>query len=773
MRKITILFATVYFFLTAKSEALAEKKDWKAQWISTMECQSSTNTWLAYRKTVDLKTKPEKAVARIAVDSKYWLWINGQLVVFEGGLKRGPNPSDTYYDEVDLAPFLKTGKNTLAVLVWYFGKDGFSHKSSGRAGMIFDCQSSGFELLSDASWKCSVLKYYLTAGEPLPNFRLAESSILYDARKDIGLWQSEDFDERNMSGAMELGKAGSYPWNKLLLRPIPLLKDFGLKSYLKENKLAVPQASDTIICELPYNAQITPYLKVEAPEGKKITICTDNYLRFNGGADLVRAEYITKNGVQEYENLGWLNGHKVYYIIPEGVKVLELKYRESGYNTDFAGSFHCSEPFFNKLWEKASRTLYITMRDNYMDCPDRERAPWTGDAVIEAGESFYALSTSSHALAKKSLHEIFGWQRADGSLFSPIGNWNLELPCQVLATIGYYGLWTYYQYTGDKQTIADLYAGTKLYLKLWIPDGKGTMKFRSGDWSWGDWGDNRDMLLIYNLWYYLAIKGAHNMALELGKADDAAKYAQFMADFKTSFNEQFWDGTAYRDPAYKGKTDDRTQALAVVSGVADKEKYPALLKVFQTEEHSSPYMEKYVFEAMMQMGYEKEAMARHQKRFARMVNYPGFTTLFEGWGIGAEGYGGGTVNHAWSGGGLTILSQYVCGIAPLKPGFELFQVMPQQGSLTEASAQVQSVKGTIRSSFQKNASGMELKVTVPATTRAVVGVPSSGVKSIKLNGKLVWKAGKYLKAATPSVQLSADRIGFEVASGDWSFVTKY
>ena len=34
-----------------------------------------------------------------------------------------------------------------------------------------------------------------------------------------------------------------------------------------------------------------------------------------------------------------------------------------------------------------------------------------------------------------------------------------------------------------------------------------------------------------------------------------------------------------------------SQALAVVSGLADKGKYPALLNVFKQEEHASPYME--------------------------------------------------------------------------------------------------------------------------------------------------------------------------------------
>lgn len=546
--------------MQAKAERLSATNDWKASWISCPSNVDTVNSWTAFRKTFTLDKKPSSARVRIAVDSKYWLWINDQLVVFEGGLKRGPTPLDTYFDEVELSPYLKTGKNTVAVLVWYFGKDGFSHKSSGRSGLIFDLQASGLELLSDSSWKSTQANAYQTAGLPVPNFRLPESNILYDGRKDIGFWQSENYDDSRMLPAKVLGKAGDSPWNKLVARPIPLLKDFDLKNYISQLRKIGSGSPDTIICDLPYNAQITPYLKIEAPEGKKIMICTDNYLLYNGGADIIRAEYISRGGIQEYESLGWINGHKVCYIIPEGVKVLELKYRESGYNTEFAGSFHCSDPFFNKLWEKANRTLYITMRDSYMDCPDRERAQWTGDAVNEAGESFYALSTSSHALTKKWLYELINWQRADGSLFAPVpGNWNKELPCQVLSSIGYYGLWTYYQYTGDKQTIADLYDGAKRYMNLWESDGKGTMKLRKGDWTWGDWGDDRDILLMYNLWYYLGAKGMRNMAHELGKTADEAAYSAFMMKFKSSFNDQFWNGSAYRDPAYTGKTDDRTQ----------------------------------------------------------------------------------------------------------------------------------------------------------------------------------------------------------------------
>lgn len=38
----------------------------------------------------------------VAADTKYWLYVNGKLLVIEGGLKRGPTPTGGYYDVVDL-----------------------------------------------------------------------------------------------------------------------------------------------------------------------------------------------------------------------------------------------------------------------------------------------------------------------------------------------------------------------------------------------------------------------------------------------------------------------------------------------------------------------------------------------------------------------------------------------------------------------------------------------------------------------------------------------
>lgn len=166
---------------------------WVGQWITAADCQNTPNTWIILRKTVSIDQVPEPFEARIAADSKYWMWINDSLVVFEGGLKRGPNPEGTYYDVVDLSPYLKEGENTLAVLLWYFGKDGFSHKSSGKAGFLFDARKDGVSIVSDPSWQATVYQAFQHTGKPYPNYRLPESNIRYDARFALPGWNTTAF----------------------------------------------------------------------------------------------------------------------------------------------------------------------------------------------------------------------------------------------------------------------------------------------------------------------------------------------------------------------------------------------------------------------------------------------------------------------------------------------------------------------------------------------------------------------------------------------------
>ncbi|MGB2351427.1 MAG: family 78 glycoside hydrolase catalytic domain [Akkermansiaceae bacterium] len=773
MKRLFLLLGLLTLFSSALQLQAA---NWTASWIGVADAPTA-NQWIALRKNVSLDQQTKSAQARIAADSKYWLWINGKLVVFEGQLKRGPNPNDTYYDVVDLKPHLEEGENTIAVLLWYFGKHGFSHKSSGKAGILFDANIDGKPLSSDASWKAMLHPAFGNTGDPKPNFRLPESNIRFDAGKNIAGWQGRGFDDSAWPAAIEFGKAPCAPWNQLIERPVPLWKDFGLKDYV--NAAELPKVSDgkTIRAKLPYNAQVTPYLKVEGPAGQLIDLRMDNYK--GGGPPNVRGEYVTGEGAQEYENLGWMNGHEMHYKIPAGFKIHALKYRETGYNTEFTGTFECDDEFLNRYRQKALRTLYITMRDTYFDCPDRERAQWWGDMVNEMGEAFYALDTRANGLAKKGILELANWQRPDHTIYSPVpaGNWDRELPMQMLNSVGYYGFWTYYQYTGDLETIRAVYPAVKRYLSIWKLGEDGLVVPRKGGWTWGDWGNHKDMTILYNGWYYLALKGQKLMAEALGETADLEPIQKRMQSIEANFNKTFWNGKEYRSPGYKGQTDDRAHALAVLAGLASPEQYKAIREVFKTQEHSSPYMEKYVGEALYVMRLEDDAITRTKKRFKAMTDHP-YTTLWEGWGIGKEGYGGGTINHAWCGGALTLLSQYGAGVAPITPGYGSYHVLPQMGPLKRINTVVPSVKGDIGLELNNEADRFSLNLQSPEGTNATVGMPKRdgfAINRVEVNGQCVWEQGS-AKTSLEGLRFVEDAehyLTFNVAPGSWSFTAVF
>lgn len=709
-----IPFLILCAIISSVSTSKAQEKP--AEYPAAMTCReampSRPNMWIAFRKDIDLDDRPEDAVARIAADSKYWLWVNGKPVVSEGGLKRGPTPEDSYCDNVDLSGFLKKGRNSIAVLLWHFGKSGFSHIDSGQAQLVFDCPALG--LSSDSTWLCRIHPAYLTA-EPKPNYRIPESNILFDARKDIGNWQTGSME--GFSPAVTVGST----LGQLRPRPIPQWKD----SRARNVRFTIRHGADCDTAEalLPYNMQMYPTVKLSDPEGgHKVFIQTDNV---NGGSEpCVRAEYITAKGSWTYENPGWMNGHRIHFIAPEGVKIKSVGYRETGYDTEFTGKFVCDDPFFNRFWQKGLRTLYVNMRDTWFDCPDRERAQWWGDATLLMAESAYSLSPSAAALSWKAIHELCEWQREDGTLHSPIpGNYRHELPSQMLASVGRYGFWDYYMNTGDVETIRFAYPHVKKYLDSWQFEDSGLTAEHAGGWNWGDWGTDKDTRLIQAAWYFLAMESAVKMAEICGDTASIPEYEARREGIRKAFNEICWTGEAYRFPGYEGDTDDRVAALAIVSGIAGEDKYPALYGFLRKTEHASPYMEKYVMEALFLMGHGDYAMERVRRRFAKMVDSPDYTTLWEGWGIGSEGYGGGTVNHAWSGGFMIVVARKLFGIEPVEPGYSRFRIAPVDGIFDDYSFSFESGHGTVALSRRQTRKGAAWRITVPEGTSAEVILP--------------------------------------------------
>ena len=720
-----------------------EKTDWTAKWIWDKENLTEENVWMCFNKKVTLDKISEELIANISADSKYWLYINGETVVFEGSVKRGPNENSGYYDSVDIAPFLKEGENSICALVWFWDDEtSYSYNSSGQGGFIFEAKNDDITIISDNSWKVKKNEAYVDSSLYQPNYRLPEYSVYYDAREELGDWLNTTFDFSSWENATEYAVGGEGAYGKLYPRGIPMLKDFGLTDYensdVYEDYTVKNIFGEKITVDIPYNAQVTTYMKIVAPKGKKIRITTENT-----PLGAVSTTYITKEGEQEFEALGWVNGEHITYDIPYGVTVVSLKFRETGYNSEFCGNFTCDDEFMNTLWQKSLRTLYVTMRDNYMDCPDRERAQWWGDVTNEMFMTMYSMDSNSYLLYQKGVESMLSHIDDTKVLQTvvPITEDYFELPVQQLA--GIVGFLTYYEYTGDKEFIENVYDEALDYLKLWDMGENNLVVHREGSWDWADWGDKADMTCIENAWYYYALSTIEEMAKILENDKDIS-FVTERKELIAKGYKSLWTENGYKSEDVKD-SDDRANALAVLSGLASEDRYDTIKNVLTNTQNSSPYMEYYVLEALCKMGEYESAKDRIKDRYEDMVNAD-YSTLWEFWDPWR-----GTKNHAWSGGPLVIMSKHFAGITPLESGYEKVKIDPQYTLSDSMSCTVPSVKGLITLDYEKSDNAYIINLTLPQDMNAVLYVPDKAV--VKINSEVYYQNGEYIRGEFDNVDI--------------------
>ena len=646
-----------------------KKTDWNgAKWI--WASTTSVNSYVAFRKTFSLEKVPEEAIANIAAESKYYLWMNEELAVFDGASKRGATPYDGFYEQVDLADYLKQGENTLVILVSYNGRGGNSSVDPGKAGLLFEMQAGDQTIVSDSSFKANRLRAYRNQGllgADWPNYSqssmLAEWNVYYDARESVGDYTASDFDDSSWENATVVAEAGGQPFNDTYLSVIPLMKFDKEYTFLESQYIGQKLTQDTIITiDLPENMQFSPYFELTAESsGLRFTYYTNTLT--SQGIDSFRDDYVTAGGEQTYESLPWRSGSQLIIEAPAGITFTKIGYRRSGYDSERSGSFVTENEDVNTLWEKAVNTLLICMRDTYMDCPERERSPYIGDAANQIGETFYSLDENSWAMTKKTILNIIGWTKTDNCI--PLRSPSLatnENPVQTLNFL--VSVYEYLLYTGDEATVRLFYPVAVNYLKLWDLNDDGSIVYRDGTFMWVDWGDGADAQVLQNCWYYYALSSTQKLAKALGISSDESFFTERMTSVKAGFAKFKKQGGYSSGTAY----DDRANAMAVVSGLADEDMYDEILNVLTTTYGASPYMEKFVEEALCLMGEYEACLTRMLTRYQPMIDDKD-STLWELWEKDA-----GTINHGWTGGSLTVLSKYFGGISPESAGYESYSV---------------------------------------------------------------------------------------------------
>ncbi len=166
------------------------------------------------------------------------------------------------------------------------------------------------------------------------------------------------------------------------------------------------------------------------------------------------------------------------------------------------------------------------------------------------------------------------------------------------------------------------------------------------------------------------------------------------------------------------------------------------------------------------MGYSEDALQRIKRRYQPIMKM-GISTLPEGWGIEYGSY-----NHGWSGGPLTLLSQYVAGVAPESPGFGNYHILPQMGSLRIVNTIVPSVKGDITVRLRRDNTNFKLYLESPESTVAVIGIPKQSlpnIQAVSANGSIIWRNGK-ARGSVDGITYTGENnnyLLFEAEPGQW------
>jgi len=532
-----------------------------------------------------------------------------------------------------------------------------------------------------------------------------------------------------------------------------VIKDYGQKEYIHVSK-DLPHSETNewrLVCTMPYNCHFQPWIQFEGPEGKVIKFNSSNMLVLY----LTKTEeYITKASDREYEVKNWISGEGTIYTIPAGVTVKAVKYRETGYDTTFAGSFECNDNDYNILWKKAARTAYVCMREWFFDCPDRERVGFWGDGTPELNNCFYVFDSNSHQLARNLV-----LRKLEPRFY----------PGQHLEFLGEYGLWFYYLQTGDIESIRTIYEPTKTFLFE-------TYKFDNPR-TWFDWGkENKDTAVIETCFYYIDLQALKKMAQVTGHEADVPAIDARLESIKSTFDSKYWKGKYYMSSQVKDP-DDRANAMAVNAGLADKSKWSAIYEnVLTKKTYSSCFFDRWVFEALCRMGKQEYALLRMYNRYKTMIPCS-FTTLWEHydrwWASHIDAFdAGSSLNHGWNPPAI-VLSQTIAGVSPEAPGWSTYHVLPKEAFLKAIKVVVPSIKGDVTVDLKKTKSEYSLNLVSPSNTMAIVGIPKGSfkkLKSVKVNDATIWKGD--FKGGVKGITWNGedeDYVKFNAEPGTWRF----
>jgi alpha-L-rhamnosidase len=766
------------YSLPARFEmGLLSPQEWKAQWIAGGN---------ELRKEFAIPGRVARARAYVTALGYYELRLNGQKV--------GTNvldPAWTTYEKrnlyitYDVTAQLQQGSNAVGVMLgngWavppqHFGPPITTSFSSPAFLLQIEVELEGGKQLtiaSDPTWKA--------AHGPITSDSIYDGET-YDARLETPSWDLPGFDD----SAWEAAQVAKAPGGVLSAQMMPPIR---VIDTLVPVQMMNPRPG-VYVYDMGQNFSGWAQLRARGPRGTTIT------LRF--------AELVYDDGMINRETIRRAKARDMYFLRGKDVETWEPRFTYHGFRyveltgypgtpsldtlrgrlvhsaVEPTGSFAASNPTLNAIQKIIRWGQRTNLHSVPTDCDQRdERMGWMGDAHVTAEEAM--LNFDMAAFYTNFVRDIRDVQGPDGTITDTVPHKYGSRPADPAWGTAYPLIcWYMYEQYGDRRILEENYDGLKKYvefLRSKAPDNVLRYSY------YGDWVaiEHTPGEFVSDAYYYYDVQVLAKIAALLGRSADAEAFKQLGEQIKEAFNREFYD-------AKRGVYANGTQTANTLALFLDLVPDDQRGRVTGSLTNDIVYgHDTHVTTGFIGIKYLLPLLTRSGRSdlaydLATQTTYPswgymiatGATTLWELW-QNKTGPSMNSHNHPMFGSVGAWFYQAVGGITPETPGYERIRIAPQiVRDLTWASATVETVRGTVSSSWIHSPGSITLDVAIPVNSTATVVIPKDPETTdvtVREGDRVVWEHGNFVPGTagvTAASQTHDGSLTLEVGSGRYAF----
>ena len=432
---------------------------------------------------------------------------------------------------------------------------------------------------------------------------------------------------------------------------------------------------------------------------------------------------------------------------------------------DNKSSFTSSDITLNQIWDLCKHTIKATSFAGVYIDGDRERIPYEADAYINQ-LSHYSVD-SEYAMARRT-NEYF--------IDNP--TWPTEW---ILHTILLF--YADLMYTGDTSSISKNYEALKYKTLSDLERNDGLISSKSAsltdelmkkigfknvkdrirdivDWppgqndtSWklADKNGERDgyemvdINTVVNSFYYKNLKLISKIAGILGKKEDSIFYEQKSIIVRNTINEKLFDKIrgVYLDGEGSSHASLHSNMFPLAFDLVPQEHVKSVVSFVKSRGMAcSVYGAQYLLEGLFKQRESEYAFllmtdSLTDRSWWNMINV-GSTLTLEAWDLKYKPNL--DWNHAWGTAPANIITRYMWGIKPSRPGFSEVTIDPQLGALAFSKIKTPTINGVIHAEYKLKGDKYQLyKIDLPNNMKGNFIVPKNEKVRIKINNKTVKK----------------------------------